>query len=246
MSRFDVIPAIDLRGGNVVRLLRGDFAHETIYHTDPPALAVEMAAQGATRLHVVDLDGAREGKPAQRDLVRDMAAASGLDIQVGGGIRCLETVAAYLDGDGAARWVILGTAALRDPDMVRTACARWPGRIIVGIDARKGKVAVEGWLDESEATPASVGLALAGAGVSAIVYTDIARDGTGDGPNVAATAQLAREVGIPIIASGGVADVSHLRALAAVRHAGVCGVVVGRAILSGRLPVADALAESVV
>lgn len=239
--QFEVIPAIDLRGGNVVRLIRGDFAAETIYHPDPPALAAEMAARGATRLHVVDLDGAREGHPAQRAVVEAMATRSGLQIQVGGGIRTLETAASYLE---SVRWVIFGTAALTDPDLVRTACARWPGRIIVGIDARGGRVASRGWLETSASSPIDVARVLAEAGVASIVYTDISRDGTGDGPNVESTAQLARECGIPIIASGGVATLAHLHALAAHAGDGISGVVVGRAILSGALPLGDALAVS--
>ncbi len=244
MSAFEVIPAIDLRGGNVVRLTRGDFAEETVYHPDPPQLAVEMAARGATRLHVVDLDGARAGRPMQQEIVLAMAARSGLDVEIGGGIRDLETIATYLDAAQPVRWVILGTAALRDPPLVEAACARWPGRIIVGIDARKGYVAVEGWLDTSEATPLDVVSALAGAGVAAIIYTDIARDGMGTGPNVEATAALARDAGIPIIASGGVATIAHLEALRATAGDGVCGVVVGRAILSGSLKIESALSVS--
>lgn len=243
---FAVIPAIDLRGGRVVRLVRGDFAEETVYHPDPPALAAEMAAAGVRRLHVVDLDGARAGTPLQAAVVASMvAAAPGVDVQVGGGIRTLDSAAAYLDGPHAVRWVILGTAALRDPALVRRACARWPGRIVVGVDARDGQVAVEGWLQTSTATPLDVARALADAGIAALIYTDISRDGTGDGPNVESTAQLARDAGVPVIASGGVATTAHLRALAATRFDGVCGVVVGRAILSGALPLAQALGAAV-
>lgn len=241
---FQVIPAIDLRGGNVVRLVRGDFEQETVYHPDPAALAADMASRGATRLHVVDLDGAREGYPAQQALIRRMVQASGLELQVGGGIRSLETASAYLDGEHAAQWVIFGTAALENPDLVRAACARWPGRIIVGIDARAGKVAVRGWLEEAEASPLQVVEVLAGAGVAAVVYTDIARDGTGAGPNVESTAALARASGVPIIASGGVATLEHLHGLAAVAADGVMGVVVGKAILSGALGLEDALSAS--
>ncbi len=241
---FQVIPAIDLRGGNVVRLVRGDFALETVFHEDPPALAEEMAQLGATRLHVVDLDGAKAGKPLQRKLVSEMIAASGLEVQVGGGIRKLETIAAYLEGEHPARWVILGTAALRNPALVKAACSRWPGRILVGIDARKGRVAVEGWLEVSEASPLDVVRALAGAGVAGVIYTDIARDGTGQGPNIEATAELARETGLEVIASGGVASIEHLQALASRASDGVVGVVVGKAILSGALPLRDALGVS--
>ncbi len=241
MAAFEVIPAIDLRGGNVVRLVRGDFDLETVFSDDPPALAVDFARRGATRLHVVDLDGAREGRPVQRDVIHRMARASGLTIQVGGGIRTLDTARSYLEAGDAAQWVIFGTAALQNPDLVRAACRQWPGRVLVGIDARKGKVAVNGWLEESEASPLDVVLALRDAGVAGVIYTDIARDGTGHGPNVESTAALARAGGLPIIASGGVDSIAHLEQLAEVASDGVCGVVVGKAILSGKMPVEDAL-----
>ncbi|MFT5429940.1 MAG: phosphoribosylformimino-5-aminoimidazole carboxamide ribotide isomerase [Myxococcota bacterium] len=238
---FQVIPAVDLRGGNVVRLVRGNFDDETIYHSDPAALARDLVAQGATRLHVVDLDGARDGQPTQQALVRDMIAAAGVPVQVGGGIRTLETMASYLEGDHAASWIIVGTIALRDPELVKAACKRWPGRIIVGVDARKGRVAVSGWLEESEVSPLEVVSELGRAGVAAVVYTDIARDGTGDGPNVEATAALAQDSGLPIIASGGVATTQHIAALGHRYADGVVGVVVGKAILSGSLSVAQAI-----
>lgn len=247
-TTFDVIPAIDLRGGRVVRLVRGDFSCETVYHADPPALAAEMARAGVRRLHVVDLDGARAGAPVQRDVVRAMIAASGLDVQVGGGIRSMELAAGYLEGPRpahCARWVILGTAALRNPELVREACARWPDRILVGIDARAGRVCVEGWLDVSEAAPLDVVRALGSAGIAGVIYTDISRDGTGQGPNVEATAELAMSSGVPVIASGGVATRDHLRALGAQAGAGIVGVVVGKAILSGAMPLAEALACSI-
>ncbi len=244
MSGFQVIPAIDLRGGNVVRLTRGDFAEETVYHADPPRLACEMAERGATRLHVVDLDGARGGSPVQQAIVLEMAAASGLEIEIGGGIRDLRTIGSYLEAPRPARWVILGTAALRQRPMVFEACERWPGRIIVGIDARRGQVAFEGWLSTSTATPRELAGAFADAGVAAIIYTDIARDGMGTGPNVEATAELARSASIPIIASGGVATIAHLEALRDTAGDGVAGVVVGRAILSGSLDLEAALSVS--
>ena len=236
---FQAIPAIDLIAGRVVRLVEGDFRRETIYHDDPPALAAMLAAAGATRLHLVDLDGARAGRPVQRALVQAMAGAAGVDVQVGGGIRTLADVAGYLDATPAVRWVILGTVAHRDPELVRAACRRWPGRILAGIDVRGGRVAVEGWLETTTATADELGRVMADAGVAGVIYTDISRDGTGAGPNVPATAALCRALPIPVTASGGVATVAHLEAL---RDAGVPSAVVGRAILSGALPVADALA----
>ena len=239
---FVVIPAIDLRGGRVVRLLQGDYRRETVYDDDPPALAARMAAAGARRLHVVDLDGARDGEPSQRELVLAIAAAArGAAVDVGGGIRSLDTIASYLEAAARVRYVVLGTVALREPPVVREACRRWPGRILVGIDARRGRVAVEGWLEQSSVSPLEAAQALAGAGVAGIIYTDIARDGMAAGPNVEATVALARALDVPVIASGGVATLDHLEALRAHRDDGVAGVVVGKAILSGAMPLADAL-----
>jgi phosphoribosylformimino-5-aminoimidazole carboxamide ribotide isomerase len=241
---FTVIPAIDLIDEKVVRLTRGDFEQKTIYHHDPPALAQCMAEQGVTRLHLVDLDGARQGAAVQQSLIHAMVKAAGIDIQIGGGIRSLDCIASYLDADYAPRWVILGTIALKQPTLVKEACKRWPDRILVGIDAREGKVAVEGWLEESESSPLTVLTLLKDAGISGAIYTDIARDGTGAGPNIESTAQLASQSGVPIIASGGVATVAHLEALAKRRDSGINGVVVGRAILSGAMSLEDALGAS--
>jgi phosphoribosylformimino-5-aminoimidazole carboxamide ribotide isomerase len=241
---FTVIPAIDLLDEQVVRLTQGDYNQKSVYHDDPPTLAKEMAEQGVKRLHVVDLEGARQGRPVQQALVQAMVKAAGIDIQIGGGIRSLEAIASYLDTSFPPRWIILGTVALKQPQLVREACTRWPGQILVGIDARDGKVAVEGWLEESQDSPLAVLRRLRDAGVSGAIYTDIARDGTGDGPNIESTARIAIESGVPIIASGGVATMAHLESLAEKRHCGISGVVVGRAILSGALPLEQALEAS--
>jgi len=241
---FQVIPAIDLIGHEVVRLIQGDYEKKTVYHSDPVALACSFAAQGVQRLHVVDLEGAKAGKPVHDALIHSMVAASGLSIEVGGGIRSEAIAEAYLEGPSAAQWVILGTAAVRDPALVRRACERWPGRILVGLDARDGRVAVSGWLEDSEQTVEAMVDALAGVGVAAVIYTDIARDGTGRGPNVPRTASLARRSSVPIIASGGVDALSHISALRLHADDGVQGVVVGKAILSGDMNVADALAAA--
>jgi phosphoribosylformimino-5-aminoimidazole carboxamide ribotide isomerase len=237
---FQVIPAIDLIGGEVVRLVRGDYDAKTVYHADPVALSVSFAQAGVQRLHVVDLEGAKAGSPVHDSLIQRMVAASGLAIEVGGGIRDMATAAQYLDGAGV-QWVILGTAAVRDPDFVRRACARWPDRILVGLDVRNGLVAVDGWLKESSSTAEAIVSAYAQAGVAGIIYTDIQRDGTGDGPNVEATAALAEHAGVPIIASGGVATLDHIVALRRESFRGIAGVVVGKAILSGDLSVKQAL-----
>ncbi len=239
---FTVIPAIDLLGGRVVRLVRGDYAAATVYHADPVPLATEFAARGVRRLHVVDLDGARDGHPTQAALVARISAVPGLQVEVGGGLRSLDAIAAALD---AAQWAIVGTAALRTPELVRTAAARWPGRILVGVDARDGHVAVNGWLETSETTAETLCLALRDAGVAGVIFTDIARDGTGDGPNVEATARLAEATGLPIIASGGIGSLAHVHALRAAASRGVVGVVVGKALLSGALSLDAALAVSV-
>ncbi len=239
---FEVIPAIDLVGGRVVRLHQGDFAQETRYADDPVALAASFKARGATRLHVVDLDGARAGTPVQAPLVRAIAAL-GLEVQAGGGLRDLDAVSALLDA-GVQR-AVLGTVALRAPELVREAARRWPGRIVVGLDARDGRVAVSGWLEASEVSPLQLAVAFRDAGVAAALYTDISRDGTGAGPDVDGTARLARESGMPIIASGGVGALADLERLRARAGDGVVGVVVGKAILSGLLPVEAALALSV-
>lgn len=242
MSGFEVIPAIDLVGGRVVRLHQGDFAQETVFSDDPVALARSFRARGATRLHVVDLDGARAGWPVQAALIGAMAA-TGLRVQVGGGLRTLEAVEALFAAGGER--AILGTVALRDPGLVREAARRWPGRIVVGLDARDGKVAVSGWLEASEVSPLQLASAFRDAGVAAALYTDISRDGTGHGPDVEGTAALARASGLPIIASGGVGSLDDLRRLRERRADGVVAVVVGKAILSGRLPLEEALALSV-
>ena len=237
---FQVIPALDLRGGRVVRLVQGDYARETQFADDPVAMAVDFANRGVRRLHLVDLDGARSGRPDQFDVVATIAAIPGLVVQAGGGIRTMADVEAYLSA--GVRWVILGTVALRDPQLVRTAATRFPGKIIVGLDARGGRVAVSGWLEQSEVGVVDVARAFSAAGVAAVIYTDIARDGMGTGADVLGSVRLARESGMPVIASGGVGSLADLEALAAHSADGLAGVVVGRAILSGDIPLEAAIA----
>ncbi len=236
---FSVIPAIDMRGGRCVRLVEGDFARETVFATEPARVAAEFVRAGAQRIHMVDLDGAKDGAPAHLALVR-AAVDAGANVQVGGGIRDLATIATYVEEVGV-RWVILGTAAVRRPDLVASAAKRYGDRVLVGIDARDGMVAVNGWLEVSQTRASDLARAVASAGAAGIIYTDIRRDGTGKGPNVAATTALAQACGIPVVASGGVSSMAHLTALAAVRP-GLAGVVVGSALYKGQISLEEALA----
>jgi phosphoribosylformimino-5-aminoimidazole carboxamide ribotide isomerase len=237
MTRFELIPAIDLLGGKCVRLTQGDYAAAIEYDADPAAVAARFAAYRIARLHVVDLDGAKRGEPVNTDAVRAiLAAARGIPVELGGGIRTLAGVETWL-GLGVER-AILGTAALRDPQLVRDAAKRFPGRTGVGIDARGGKVAVQGWLETSETDALTLARRFEDAGVAAIVYTDIARDGTGAGVNLAETTALARAVSIPVIASGGVGSLADVRAA---RASGVAGLIVGRALYTGAVDLAAAM-----
>jgi phosphoribosylformimino-5-aminoimidazole carboxamide ribotide isomerase len=240
-GRFELIPAIDLLGGRSVRLApEGRFDAAPLHEDDPAARARLFVAAGAPRLHVVDLDGARAGEPRNRDAVaRILAAAAGRPVQVGGGIRTLAAVEETL-ALGADR-VVLGTVALRDPALVREAGSRFPGRVAVGLDARDGRVAVSGWLETSETDAVEAGKRFADAGVAALVYTDIARDGTLAGPDLEATARLAEATGLPVIASGGVGSEDHVRAAARLAPRGVAGLIVGRALFTGAVDLARAL-----
>ena len=240
-----LLPAIDLLGGRAVRLEAGDRARATVFHERPVELVAELAQDGADRLHVVDLDGAF-GEPRQLGLVREIIAASPIPVEVGGGLRDLASIEAVL-ALGAA-FVVLGTAAVRTPALVEQACRAHPGRVIVAVDARDGVVAVEGWTASGGVTALELGRRAAGWGAAALLYTDVARDGLSAGPNVAATAALAREVGggggeddgeggCEVIASGGVASLADLAVL---RDAGIPAVVVGRALYDRRFTVAEA------
>jgi len=233
-------PAIDLKGGQCVRLVQGDMERATVFNADPAAQARDFAGAGCRWLHLVDLDGAFAGKPMNAAAVDAILDAVDIPCQLGGGIRDLATIGRWLD-KGVAR-VILGTVALKNPALVREACRLHPGRIVVGIDARGGRVATEGWAEVSEIAAIDLARRFADAGVAAIVYTDIDRDGVLAGVNVAATATLARAVGIPVIASGGVASLDDLRALLDVENDGVAGVISGRALYDGRLDLKAALA----
>lgn len=231
-------PAIDLKGGRCVRLIRGDMAQATVFNDDPAAQARAFADAGAEWLHIVDLDGAFAGAPKNAPAVEAILDAVGIPVQLGGGIRDLATVEAWL-GRGVAR-VILGTAAVKDPALVIEACRRWPDRIAVGIDARGGRVAIEGWAEDTDLEVATLAGRFVDAGVAAIVFTDIDRDGVLQGVNVAATADLARVVPIPVIASGGISSLDDIRALAA--DGAIAGAITGRALYDGRIDLAEALA----
>lgn len=235
-----LFPSIDLKGGQCVRLEQGDMARATVFNLDPAAQAKSFAAQGFEYLHVVDLDGAFAGKPMNAQAVESMLKAVTVPLQLGGGIRDLGTVEAWLD-KGVAR-VIIGTAAVRDPALVRTAAEKFPGRVAVGLDARDGKVAVEGWAKTSEVTALEIAQRFEDAGVAAIVFTDIARDGLLKGLNLDATIALAEAISIPVIASGGLASIEDIKAMLMTRAKKLAGAIAGRALYDGRLDAAAALA----
>lgn len=235
-----IIPAIDLKQGQCVRLRQGRMEDATVFSDDPAAMARRWMDAGCRRLHVVDLDGAFAGRPENKAAVRAMVqACPGLPIQLGGGVRTLETIEAYLDL--GLQWVIIGTQAVKEPSFVKAACQTFSGHIIVGVDAHDGWVATEGWAEASTVSAVEVVKQFAGDGVSSVVYTDIGRDGMLSGVNVEATAQLARDTGCPVIASGGLRDLDDIRALLAVSDQGILGAITGRAIYEGTLDLSDAL-----
>lgn len=235
-----IIPAIDLKSGSCVRLRQGRMEDATVYSDDPVATATRWVEAGAKRLHIVDLDGAFAGKPANKEaVVRILAEHPNLPIQLGGGVRDLATIKAYLDLGLA--WVIIGTQAVKDPVLVTEACHQFPDRIIVGVDAMDGRVATEGWAEASTISAVDIVKRFVDVGVASIVYTDIDRDGMLSGVNVKATASLARETGCPVIASGGLNGLSDVSDLLAVESDGVVGAITGRAIYEGTLDLAEAI-----
>jgi len=235
-----LFPAIDLKNGQCVRLEQGDMARATVFNLDPAAQASSFAAQGFEYLHVVDLDGAFAGKPVNAQAVEAMLKVITMPVQLGGGIRDLRTVEAWL-AKGIAR-VIIGTAAVRDPAFVKQAAKKFPGRVAVGLDARDGKVAVEGWAETSQVTALEIAQRFEDAGVAAIIFTDIARDGLLKGLNLDATIALADQIAIPVIASGGFASIDDVKALLAPHAAKLAGAIAGRALYDGRIDPAAALA----
>jgi phosphoribosylformimino-5-aminoimidazole carboxamide ribotide isomerase len=235
-----LFPAIDLKEGQCVRLEQGDMARATVFNLDPAAQAASFAAQGFEYLHVVDLDGAFAGKPMNAHAVEAMLAAVSMPVQLGGGIRDLKTVEAWL-AKGIAR-VIIGTAAVRDPELVKAAAKKFPGRVAVGLDARDGKVAVQGWAETSEMTALDIAARFEDFGVAAIIFTDISRDGLLQGLNLEATTALAERISIPVIASGGLASLDDVKALLAPGAKKLAGAIAGRALYDGRLDPQAALA----
>ena len=233
-------PAIDIQGGRCVRLVQGRMEEATVYGDDPAAMARRWVAEGAEALHIVDLDGAREGQPQNGEAVLAIRRAVAVPLQVGGGLRSREAAAAYLDV-GVER-VVLGTRAAVDGEFLAEICAAHPGRVAVGIDARDGQVALKGWTEVIPLEAPELARRAEDLGAAAVIYTDIARDGTLSGPNVEAVSSLARQVTLPVIASGGVATVEDLRRLKALEADGVEGVIVGKALYEETLTVAEALA----
>jgi phosphoribosylformimino-5-aminoimidazole carboxamide ribotide isomerase len=236
---MQVIPAIDLLDGQCVRLHQGDYDRVTRFSDDPVAQALEWQRQGACRLHLVDLDGARKGEPANDGAVKAITAALDIPVQLGGGVRSAER-AEHLLACGLDR-VILGTVAVEQPELVRELAGRHPGRIVVGIDANEGKVATRGWLEQSEVLATDLAASFEGAGIAAIISTDIATDGTLEGPNLAALRAMAEASTIPVIASGGIGCLADLLSLLSLAPLGVEGVVVGRALYDGRVDLVEAL-----
>ncbi|MRR05663.1 MAG: 1-(5-phosphoribosyl)-5-[(5-phosphoribosylamino)methylideneamino]imidazole-4-carboxamide isomerase [Deltaproteobacteria bacterium] len=235
-----VIPAIDLKDGQCVRLEQGLMERDTVFCESPAEQALAWQSQGAELLHLVDLNGAFAGEPKNRSSIEEIVRAVSIPTQLGGGIRDIQTIEAYLSL-GIHR-VILGTAAQRNPELVRDACRQFPGRIVVGIDAKDGLVAVQGWAEVTDISALELARKFEGFGVAAVIYTDISRDGMLSGPNIEATRALAEGVSIPVIASGGVSRMSDIEALMAIENSGVVGVITGKAIYTGAICLADAIA----
>jgi phosphoribosylformimino-5-aminoimidazole carboxamide ribotide isomerase len=234
-----VIPAIDLKGGRCVRLKQGRMSDETVFSDVPEEMAVKWYKKGAERLHIVDLDGAVQGRPANRDVIKRIVDSIPIPVELGGGIRDMATLEAYFDL--GLHYLILGTVACKDPEFAKSACSVFPGKIILGIDARDDRVAVEGWTEEVDLTPVNMARQFEEAGVSAIIYTDIQRDGMRTGPNVEATRALARAVKIPVIASGGISGVSDVEKILPLSEDGVIGMITGRALYDGSLDLSEAI-----
>lgn len=241
-AHFTIVPSIDLKDGEVVRLLRGDMNRATVYGADPAAAASAFAAAGAELIHIVDLDGAIAGVPRNLAAVRAIRAAVGCRLDVSGGLRTLDSVSAVIDA--GADVVSIGSAAFLNPQLIADACARYPGRIFGSLDVRHGKLAIKGWVETSELTVAEAAIRFREAGVAAVIVTDIARDGTESGANAALFAEAARLARVPVIASGGVASLDDLRTLRALFAEGVVGAITGRALYEGRFTLADALSAA--
>lgn len=236
---FEIIPAVDIRGGKCVRLFQGDYARETVFGEDPVEMARRWEGEGARRLHVVDLDAARTGEPVNLPIVARIAAALSIPVQMGGGVRTREAVVRALES-GVHR-AILGTAAASDPAAARALFGEFGDRLVLGLDARDGRVAVTGWQETTSWQAADLAREMAAAGARRLIFTDIATDGTGRGPSLASTRSLAEEVGLPVIASGGIGSLDHIFAVAELEPAGVEGVIVGKALYTGAVDLGTAI-----
>jgi len=234
-----VIPAIDIKNGRCVRLKQGRMSDETVYSDFPEEIAVRWFNQGAERIHLVDLDGAVRGRPVNSETIRKIVKAVPVPTQLGGGIRDLDTIKSYLDL--GITQVILGTIAYKNSQLVTDACNQFLGRIILGIDASRGHVAVEGWVEKTQITPIEMAKRFENDGISAIIYTDIQRDGMTSGPNIEATKELAEAITIPVIASGGISGTDDIKRLMSVEKYGVTGVITGRALYEGTMDLAEAI-----
>lgn len=232
-----IIPAIDIKDGKCVRLTQGRMDEETVYYEDPVEVAVKWAAEGAGLIHLVDLNGAVEGAAKNRPVIERIVDSVEVPVQIGGGIRDMATAEAYLSIDRVKR-IIIGTAAYKDPEFLKAAAAKYPGRVAVGIDAKDGLVAVEGWVEVTEEKAVDLARRLQGVGVACIIYTDISRDGTLTGPNVEATREMAESVDIPVVASGGISSVEDISAY---RDVPIEGIIVGKALYSGSVALPDAI-----
>lgn len=232
-----LFPAIDIRGGKCVRLLKGRFDQETVFADRPADMAIKWQSQGGKYLHIVDLDGALQGRPVNLEAIGDIIANVNVPVQLGGGIRNIESIEAWLEA-GVSR-VILGSIAVKNPDLVKEACRKFGERIVVGIDAKGGEVAVEGWGISGGVKATELAKRMADVGVARIIYTDISRDGTLSGVNVESTVELARAAGIPVIASGGVAGMDDVYKVAAAP--GIEGMIIGKALYTGKIELAEAL-----
>ncbi|SDH66276.1 1-(5-phosphoribosyl)-5-[(5-phosphoribosylamino)methylideneamino]imidazole-4-carboxamide isomerase [Alteribacillus bidgolensis] len=241
MSEFKIYPAIDIRGGKCVRLLQGDYDKETVYGDSPVDMAARFEKAGASWIHMVDLDGAKEKKRVNDEFVVKAAKELSANVQVGGGIRTAEDVAYYLE-NGVER-VILGSVAVQHPDFAKEMLAKYKEKIAIGLDARDGYVAVNGWLETSEVTAVALGQKMAEYGAETFIFTDIAKDGMLSGPNVEAIAELAKATGKKVIASGGVSDLDDLKELANYRNEGVAGAIVGKAIYTDKVDLKQVLTE---
>jgi phosphoribosylformimino-5-aminoimidazole carboxamide ribotide isomerase len=236
-----LIPAIDIKQGQCVRLRQGNMEDTTVFSDDPISMAEKWVAQGAQRLHLVDLDGAFAGEPVNADVVESISTQfPDLPIQIGGGIRTVDTVEAYLEA--GVSYVIIGTQAVKKPEFVTELCAEFPGKVIVGIDAKNGMVAVQGWAESSDTSAEHLAQRFEDQGVSAIVYTDISRDGMMQGVNVEATRALANSISIPVIASGGVTNIDDIKKLNEVKSSGIEGVIIGRALYERTISLPEAQA----